>query len=142
MKSEVVHLLLSLIVGIIFGIIGLNFSISILVAVSAGFFVDIDHLIDYLSFKKTNFDFSEFISGRHFDKSQKALLLFHSYEIVIILLIFYFVLSETLFLTLALALLAHLLFDILHNRTSLAAYSFVYRASKKFNSNALGCHNE
>lgn len=133
---EFFHLSLSLFAGWIAWIVTGNPYVFI-PALIGGVLVDIDHLIDYFFAYGTNFKLSYFMRGRQFHKSNKTYILFHSWELVFILFILTFQLSDLLtlrplFLSFSFAYFLHLLFDSLINHMRAPSYFLLYRLVKKF----------
>ncbi|MBI2620894.1 hypothetical protein HYW61_01550 [candidate division WWE3 bacterium] len=49
--------------------------------------VDLDHLLDYFLYKGFGFSLDEFVSGRYFHVNRMIIVIFHSWELVIFLLL-------------------------------------------------------
>lgn len=155
---ELTHLTLSLLAGYIaWKIFYLknkkNLFISFLTGLIGGFFIDLDHLFDYFLAFGFRFRLDYFLKGYQFLKSDKIYIPLHSFEIVIILFIIYYLLSigyknflrfknfknfknfitlKTLIFAFSLSLLFHIAFDIVENELPPSTYSFIYRISKNF----------
>jgi len=135
LKDEIKHFLLSLLAGTLIGLFFGNYY-AVPIALLSGFFIDIDHLIDYEICKKfRGFNISEFFSGKYFDYSGKVYVLFHAFEYVLILLILGIILKDFqwLYFSLGLSLLFHLLFDTFYNRPKWPTYFISYRIYHHFN---------
>ncbi len=135
--NELIHLLLSLLVGFIVWKIWGKPLASFLAALTAGFLVDTDHLIDYFLAFGLNFRLDYFLSGYHFLKSDKMYIIFHGWEYVIILLalvsIFRSKFLKSVFLALSLSLFFHLAFDSFSNEgLTPKSYSIIYRVENNF----------
>ncbi|MBD3355128.1 hypothetical protein GF361_04035 [Candidatus Woesearchaeota archaeon] len=96
-------------------------------------FIDIDHVLDYiLAYGK--FDIKYFLRGRWFKK--KLYVIFHSYELVLILLFVYFQTNNSLVLAIALGITYHFITDMVYYKSELKKkilfYSLIYRMSQKF----------
>ncbi len=134
-KEESIHLSLSLLTGATIGYLTSNYW-AILAALLTGFFIDSDHLIDYLIFKKNKgYSLKEFFSGSFFDDSGKVYVLFHGYEFA---LIYLFVGSiwpqfSWLFWAMGLSYLLHLLYDQISNKPIWPTYFISYRIAHNFN---------
>ena len=103
-----------------------------------GWIIDIDHMFDYLLFKKSiKFNLKEFISGRYFNISRKIYIPLHSYELSIILFFVFIFFDETGFIFVFFAHLFHLLQDQITNKVKLFSYFFTYRAFNSFNINCV-----
>lgn len=101
----------------------------IIFAIFGGIFIDSDHFLDYLIYTK-HFSLKEFLVTPY-GESKKAYILFHSWELVFILLIIglVFGLSQVVVLSVGMAL--HLLIDTLQ-RKSFLLYCLSYRFLNKF----------
>ena len=140
---ELIHLSLSLLSGYLAWQISGN-PYTFAFGLIGGFFVDVDHLIDYFLAFKFKWNLSYFLKGYQFLKSDKIYVFFHSWELSITLLLIsiYFVLNSTSFTDLtsstnltgfALAYFFHLLFDSLINHLRPLSYFLIYRAFHNFN---------
>ena len=101
----------------------------VIFAILGGIFIDSDHFLDYLIYTK-HFSLKEFLVTPY-GESKKAYILFHSWELVFILLIagLIFGLSQVVVLSIGMAL--HLLIDTLQRR-SFRLYCLSYRILNKF----------
>lgn len=137
-KDEIKHFILSIIAGAIVGYFTHNWW-TIPVALISGFFIDADHLIDYLLYRGAKFNLAEFLSGRIFDLSGKVYVFFHGFEYAIILIILGIAIPNLswLFLSLGFSNLFHLIYDTVSNKPVWPAYSIIYRAAVKFDHNTL-----
>lgn len=130
--QEGTHLILSLSAAFI-GYIGFseqyNFVSLLLIALLAGFFVDIDHLFDYFQAFGFKFRFDYFFKGYSFLKTDKIFVLFHSYELAftLILLSLFINGGHSLFFTAGLSLFLHILYDSVSNQTHPFTYFFLFR---------------
>ena len=131
-----IHLFFSLLAGFLAWRIWKKPIVSFLGGVAGGFFVDLDHLIDYFLAFGTNFKLDYFLSGYQFLKSDKIYVLFHGWEYVIILLLLVWGLKSrilrSVFLSIALGLFFHLSTDIIIDGLPAKSYSLAYRASRGF----------
>ena len=116
-----------------------NFNLIFLsLCIFFGWIIDIDHIFDYLLFKKkVKIDFQEFISGNYFKVSKRIYLPLHSYELSIILLFIFFIFNETSFIFIFFAHILHLLQDQITNKVKPLSYFFTYRALNSFNVNCV-----
>ncbi|HEV2339228.1 MAG TPA: hypothetical protein VGT05_00490 [Patescibacteria group bacterium] len=100
------------------------------------FFLDADHLFDYILVFGMQFRPDYFFSGKMFTVSHKVYVPFHSWELAIVLfLLLYSIKSTTIrcFLTsLLIGLLLHLAYDTYFNHMLLLGYSFIYRMLHHF----------
>jgi len=134
LKDETIHLTLSIIAGVIIGILTGNYW-SILLAISSGFLIDADHLFDYILFKKgRGLNIREFFSGTFFDKSGKVILPLHGYEfgVVLIILGLVYINFNWLYLALGASLILHLIYDTISNKPSWPTYFVFYRLFHRF----------
>ena len=101
-----------------------------------GWMIDIDHMFDYLLFKKSfKFNLKEFLSGDYFKTSKKIYIPLHSYEISIMLFFLFMYTNEISFIFIFFAHILHLLQDQLTNKVKPLTYLFTYRAVKSFDIN-------
>lgn len=108
---------------------------SFLVGILTTLLIDFDHLFDYLYFKGFGFKLTEFLSGRYFDLSGKVFVPFHSWEVVLLLIILYltrYKKSWILFISIGIA--AHLVLDLVYYGLPFHIYFLVHRAINGFNS--------
>jgi len=123
-----------------------NIWLCIMIGLGFGFFIDIDHVIDYAMYFLSNghyFTLTEFIRGGYFETNRRIYVLFHAWEFVIILWLVYKLLSLrykkdnriNLLLLAALAILGHLVVDQLTNGVSPLFYFISYRAINGFGLN-------
>lgn len=132
---ELIHLLLSLFAGYLAWLISGNpytFAFGLL----GGFFVDIDHLIDYYLAFGLKFNLSYFLKGYQFLKSDKIYIFFHSWELVFILFTLSYFGGPSPFgrnlMSFALAYLFHIYFDSLINHLKPFSYFLLVRSINKF----------
>ena len=100
------------------------------------FFLDVDHLFDYILVFGMQFHPDYFFSGKMFTVSHKVYVPLHAWELAIILCcVLYVVKNKTVrcFLTsLLLGLVLHLVYDTYFNHMLLLGYSFIYRMLHHF----------
>lgn len=135
---ESIHVLLSVIIGLAIWRLYGKIKLSFITAFIGGILIDFDHLIDYFINYGFSFNLINFINGYQFLESGKIYIFFHGYEYVVILLImFLFVKNnktvKTIILALALAMLAHLIFDSMINGMYVKVYSVIERTRSGFN---------
>lgn len=159
---ELIHLLLSLLPATII-IIAFknmfkkhNYLITLLLITSliGGFFIDLDHLIDYVLAFGFHFKLDYFIKGYQFLKSDKIYVLLHSYELVVFLLLISIIFMSfralarnlsnkklmfisLLTFTLGLSMLLHVIFDVIENELPPQTYSLIYRIKNNFDTKNL-----
>ncbi|MBI1862795.1 hypothetical protein HYS00_01605 [Candidatus Microgenomates bacterium] len=118
--------------------------VSFLGALLGGFFVDVDHLIDYVFAFGLHFDLGNFLSGVMFDKLQKIYVFFHAWEWVILLGIIAVHVKKPairyFLMALMLGLLSHLIYDTIYNHIYFFGYSIIYRIMHNFDMSAIVLH--
>lgn len=136
-----IHVLLSLAVGMVVWRIWRKPVASLFGALLGGVFIDLDHLIDYVLVFGPHFRLDYFLRGYQFLQSGKVYVLFHGWEYVIILLLsLFFIRKKSLaaaafVLSLAVSMLFHLCFDVyVNDGMTVRAYSVLYRLSHNFDS--------
>ncbi|KKP29986.1 MAG: hypothetical protein UR15_C0007G0002 [Parcubacteria group bacterium GW2011_GWA2_31_28] len=133
---ELTHLTLSLFVGlIIWKISGSVYVIS--AALMGGFFIDLDHLLDYFLAFGTKFNLTYFLKGYSFLKTDKIYVIFHSWELIIFLfftILFFinFITLRALLFSFSLSLFLHLSVDVFTNNMKAQSYFLLYRLFNKF----------
>lgn len=139
---ELSHLILSLLVGLILWKISGNvFVLS--VALIGGFFIDLDHLLDYFLAFGVKFNLAYFLKGYQFLKTDKIYVVFHSWELAIISLsfsLFFFSHPANLtnftismfLLSFSLSLFLHLSVDVFTNNMQAKSYFLIYRMNNNF----------
>ena len=133
---ELTHIIISLIVGLIIWKFSGNFYV-ILIALMGGFFIDLDHLIDYFLAFGPKFNLAYFLKGYSFLKTDKIYVLFHSWELVFIFFVLTFQRSnvrtfQPILLSFSLSLFLHLIVDVLTNNMKPQSYFLYYRIRNKF----------
>lgn len=134
---EFFHFLLSTFAALIVWRKKGNFKLIFLTSILAGFFVDIDHLFDYVIAFGLSFNLQHFLAGYQFLKINRLYIPLHAYEYIPLLLVSaYFIkkykMIQTLFVTIALSLFLHLAFDSMVNEIPVKSYFITYRISKNF----------
>jgi len=138
---ELIHLVLSLLAAFfVYRLLKCKSYISIVASIVGGFLIDIDHLVDYFFAFGIHFSLNYFLKGYQFLKSDRMYVPFHSWELVILLLIIFLIFSyfknrivlKTILLSFCIALFFHLATDVILNRISIKSYSFIYRLQKNF----------
>ncbi len=136
---EFTHLTLSLLVGLIIWKISGNVYV-LSAALMGGFFIDLDHLLDYFLAFGAKFNLSYFLKGYQFLKTDKIYVLFHSWELVIILfsiILFFmnfknFITLRTFLLSFSVSLFLHLFVDVFTNNMKAKSYFLLYRINNNF----------
>ena len=141
MKKTLEHLPTSILFSVLFFQSSQNIFLSV-IPLFAGWLIDVDHLLDYYIYLKRtgkSIDLKFFFSGKYFKENKKVIVIFHSWEIAILMFIYYF-LSETplikeLFFYTFLSYLTHIIIDQFTNKPAIFGYSTIYRINKKFDIN-------
>ncbi len=131
-----IHALLAILVGYLAGRYFKMPALMMLVAILAGFFVDLDHALQYL-FHFKSFDISGFLASRQFIDSGQFFLYFHAWEWVVLGLVVAFLSEQSkifkaVMITASLALFVHLVSDCFINQLPPRFYSIIYRAERNF----------
>jgi len=138
--SELTHLFFSAIAAIVVWVVSnkkIKFKQALLLAVMAGFFIDLDHLFDYYLVYGTSFSLNDFITGKHFLLSDKMHIPFHGWEHVVILAIVILIIkSEKVKIMLGVIMLSlffHLGVDLITNKgLTFKSYSLISRIKNNF----------
>ena len=138
-RHEIIHLIAALVLTIFItayyqnGLLGFwTFGLSM--------FLDGDHLFDYLLYLvkyNKDFSFKEFLSGAYFKEWKKFITPLHSWELVAILAVLYFIFGNPFFIASSLALGIHYFVDYFTNNVNKKAYFILYRASRWFQKTAI-----
>lgn len=132
-----IHLYLAILSGYLAGKYFKNIWLGLIVGVMGGFFIDLDHILEYLLVFNWHFNLQYFFEGRQFIKSDQIHLWFHAWEYILVLLLLAFVLRKkeifkVILVTLAIAMSVHLLTDTIINKVPLKFYTLTYRAGLGF----------
>ena len=132
-----IHFLVALLVGYLAGRYFKKMSIALIAGILGGFFIDLDHLLEYFFYYGYHFNLSYFLEGREFLLSDKIHLIFHAWEYVPILFLIAYLLRKkrtlAIFIfTLSLAGFFHIFSDVYINKYPFKFYSISYRASQNF----------
>jgi len=116
------------IVGRVFGRARLGFLAGLL----SGFFIDLDHVIEYFFTYGLSFNLNYFLEARHFLISEQAIIIFHAWEYALPLLVLLLICRKrpaaaSFIAAFLLAMLVHLISDCLINSYSPRYYSLIYR---------------
>lgn len=139
--DELTHLFLSLLIGFAAWKIWGKFWLAFVPALLFGFFIDIDHLIDYFLYFNWNFNLIYFIKGYHFLLSGKLYILLHGWEYAIITLVLFLVFyknqkfrkAKIVLFSAGVSLFFHLLTDSMMNEGLMfKSYSLIYRFKNNF----------
>ena len=137
-----IHFLVAVLVGYSASLYFKKRSITFIAAIIGGFFIDLDHVLEYFLYYGPHFNLNYFLTGREFLLSDKIHLFFHAWEYIpILLLVSYFLRKRrnlAIFVfTLCLAGSFHLVSDVFINKYPFKFYSISYRASQNFLSSNL-----
>ena len=136
------HVITSLSLGFfVWKIFGFNNRRSLLISLFftflGGVLIDIDHFLDHFLSFGLNFNYDYFIKGEYFLKSNKAYIVFHGVEYVILFgVLALFVkarIRKMVLIAIALGMLSHLLIDILLFPNPVKGYFILYRLLHGFN---------
>jgi len=126
------HFIASVILALIYFVLTKSLEGAILCFIF-GFFVDVDHLIDFWIYKK-RITISKEIFEHFYEKFGKVYVLIHSLEFVFLLILFGFLfpnLSGYLFGA-SVGLLSHLMLDFVSYELHPLSYFLIYRITVKF----------
>lgn len=136
-----IHFLSALIAGYIVWKIWQKPLVSFAAGIIGGFFIDLDHFIDYFLAFGWSFNFNYFINSHQYLKADKVYVLFHAWEYVILLIIAVMILNnktlKSALLALALGILFHLSADVVINEGLVKSYSIIHRAKNNFETEKL-----
>lgn len=138
---EIIHFATSLMVTRLVNFFFGNLLFACIGAFLGGFFIDVDHLIDYYIAFGTRLHLPTFFKGTHFKKNNKVFVLLHGWEYVLVLLVIsLFVNNSQLFvflLSLALGTFVHLVVDASTNNVKIKGYSILYRIKHNFKNSSI-----
>ena len=103
--------------------------------IAGGILIDMDHLVDYFLYFKSRINLNDLFSST-FLKSGKAYLFLHSWEIVILVLVYSFSIRSVEWFLLFLSLAMHLTIDNIQRKNPFA-YLITYRILHKFDAQVL-----
>ncbi len=131
-----IHASLALLIGYLLGLYFGRPVLMIFVSLLTGFFIDIDHLLEYLIYFRV-FNLNSFLASQHLIESGQVFLYFHAWEYVILLLILALIfhrryLIKAVLITAALSMFVHLVSDCFINSMPFKYYSIIYRAKHNF----------
>lgn len=125
-----IHLILAAVISFFIFEYSSNFK-YIAIFLCGTLLIDLDHLLDYFFACGLHFSLRGFFGNIHL-KSGKVYLLLHSWELVALIFVFGFSLSQNYALFLSFGMAVHLIVDNL-KRTNKLFYFLTYRIIKKFN---------
>jgi len=134
LREETIHFTLSIIAGVMVGWLTGNYW-AVPVALVSGFFIDTDHLVDYVLYKKfRGLNLKEFFGAKYFDASGKVIVPLHGYEYGIILIVIgsFIPNLDWFYWSLGVSTLLHLIYDVLSNHPKWQTYSIIFRIYHNF----------
>lgn len=127
------HFVVAVIMSIMIFFLFKDLTISIFFFLSS-FFIDVDHILDYWIHRKMfKLSFKDFMKMCKEYKVIKVVILFHSYELIVIFLLILLFWYNKLFVGIIIGMTTHILIDVLSNPILLRSYSFIFRFFHKFN---------
>jgi len=132
-----IHFFVAVLVGYLAGRYFKKMSLAMVAAIMGGFFIDLDHVLEYFFYYGLHFNLTYFLEGRQFILSNTVYLIFHAWEYIPLLLLIAYLLRKkralSIFIfTLCLAGAVHLVSDVFINDYPFKFYSISYRASQHF----------
>lgn len=104
-------------------------------AFMSGVFIDIDHLFDYWAERGLRFNVKELLPFFYEEKHTKITLIFHGWELLIILCIASSLTGYNSWITgLSVGYGHHIILDYANNKTSFKSYSLLWRWKNRFDS--------
>ncbi|MFA6514349.1 MAG: hypothetical protein WCT50_03640 [Patescibacteria group bacterium] len=133
----IIHFILAVLVGFYFGRRFKHVWLGIIMGITGGFLIDMDHVLEYFLVYGFQFNAQYFIESRQFLTTDKIRIFFHAWEYFPILLFLGWIFREKkvlkiIFLTLAFAGAVHLVTDVFINHYQFKYYSIYYRYSHSF----------
>ena len=127
-----IHLFFALASGYLVGLYFKKIEPGLLGGLLGGFFIDLDHVLEYFLVFGLRFNLFSFLEGQQFLKSEQIFILFHAWEYLPLLLILAWLVRRkralmVFVLALAFGLLVHLISDCLINNYPPRNYSLLYR---------------
>jgi hypothetical protein len=113
-----------------------NSPIAAALTLCGGFWIDLDHFLDFWLYKGKITYTHEFIEGYN-HKFGKMYVLLHSYELLFGVIVIGLVTRSTMILGLGLGASVHLAMDTFGNPVFICTYSLAYRVYKRFDWHAL-----
>lgn len=116
--------------------------LGVIAGFMGGVLIDLDHVIEYFIIFGLNFNLSNFLNGYQFLVSDKIYLIFHGYELVVLLLILAYLLRKKTSLKIFIIILSisgfiHLVSDSVINNYPPKNYTYTYRAMNDFSAKNL-----
>ncbi|MCU0679994.1 MAG: hypothetical protein MUF50_01655 [Planctomycetes bacterium] len=131
-----IHFLFAVVAGwFIFKLWGVKWW-SLLGGILGGFFIDLDHVLEYFLVFGWRFSFTKFFNGEQFVSTGVTHLYFHGWEYLVVLFLIILIIKnkklKSFLAALALGAFFHLICDVFINVMPVEVYSIIYRASKAF----------
>jgi len=100
----------------------------------ASFAMDSDHLVDYWLAYGFRLNLREFFDANYFKINKKTVVPFHSWELVLTFFLLSLIIKQYSlpFFSIGLAMLTHLIFDVISYGIFPLDYSFIYRGLHNF----------
>ncbi|MFA5155034.1 MAG: hypothetical protein WC453_01225 [Patescibacteria group bacterium] len=137
-----IHFILAVLVGYLAGKRFNQVKWGIIGGVLGGFFIDLDHVLEYLLVFGPHFNPIYFLEGRQFLTSDQIHIWFHAWEYVPLILLAAWLLRlkkvvAAFLVALTLGGLIHMFSDALINEYPLRNYSLIYRYEQGFSAKKL-----
>ena len=138
-----IHLALAALSGYLVGHFSKQPLVGVIAGLLGGFFIDLDHVIEYLLVFGPQFSLEQFLAGRQFLVSSQIFLVFHAWEYAFLLGILALIikkrwpLAAVFILALAFSGVVHLASDSVINDYPLRNYSVIYRVRVGFQAEQL-----
>jgi hypothetical protein len=98
----------------------------------SGILIDLDHIPDYLLYKKENISIRKFFAACNENKLEKLFLILHSYEVLLLLALSAWVTRNAFIIGSVSGMTMHLIADIPANKLMPKAYFLMYRMKHGF----------
>lgn len=139
-----IHFLLAVLAGYFVGRHFKKISLGVTAGVLGGFFIDLDHILEYLLVFGTHFNLLYFFQGRQFLTSDKIHIFFHAWEYIPVIALAGWlfwkkkkIAAATFLLALATGVTVHLITDCIVNKYPPRNYSIIYRWHNDFSAKKL-----
>lgn len=137
-----IHFILAVLVGYLVGSHYHRLHLGIIAGLIGGFFIDLDHVLEYFLVYGPHFNIVYFFEGRQFLSSNQIHLWFHGWEYIPILLLAAWLLRRKKAVSIFLAAMIfgaslHLITDCLINQYPPRNYSLLYRYSQNFSASKI-----
>ncbi len=107
--------------------------LSAALVIMGGFFIDLDHLIDYFLNSGFGFNLMRFITGASYIASGRAFIIFHAWEWLLgLVLLGHVTKKQYFFYSLALGMFLHLCLDQVTNSVGPFSYFMTFRLLTNF----------